>query len=127
MTLNKQENPIGIFDSGIGGLTIANAIKKALPDEHIVYFGDTEHHPYGEKSKKAIRNFSNKIINFLIAKKCKIIIIACNSAASVIENELITYKNIVPIYNVIRPVIEAIVKQYQNSSVGVIGTKATIT
>ena len=71
MTLNKQENPIGIFDSGIGGLTIANAIKKALPDEHIVYFGDTEHHPYGEKSKKAIRNFSNKIINFLIAKKCK--------------------------------------------------------
>lgn len=126
MTLNKQENPIGIFDSGIGGLTIANAIKKALPDEHIVYFGDTEHHPYGEKSNKAIRNFSNKIINFLIAKKCKIIIIACNSAASVIENELITYKNIVPIYNVIRPVIEAIVKQYQNSSVGVIGTKATI-
>ena len=126
MTLNKQENPIGIFDSGIGGLTIANAIKKRLPNERIVYFGDTEHLPYGEKSNKAIRNYSNKIINFLIAKKCKIIIIACNSAASVIENELITYKNILPIYNVIRPVVDVIAKKYQNSRVGVIGTKATI-
>ena len=62
-------SPIGIFDSGIGGLTVANAIKKVLPNENIVYYGDTEHLPYGEKSKKAIQSFSKKIIQFLISKK----------------------------------------------------------
>ncbi|MAW31160.1 MAG: glutamate racemase [Flavobacteriales bacterium] len=122
----KKENPIGIFDSGIGGLTIANAIKKVLPNENIIYFGDTEHLPYGEKSNEAIKKFSNKIIDFLIAKQCKIIIIACNSAASVTEKELIKYKNIVPIYNVIDPVVQVIIDKYQNSKIGVIGTKATI-
>lgn len=126
MLSNNQKHPIGIFDSGIGGLTIANAIKKELPYESIVYFGDTEHLPYGEKSNDAIKKFSNKIIDFLIAKKCKIIIIACNSAASVIAKELIKDKYIVPVYNVIDPVIEAIIKKYQNSNIGVIGTKATI-
>ena len=61
-----KKSPIGIFDSGIGGLTIANAIKKALPNESIIYFGDTQHLPYGEKSKKAIENFSKKITRFLL-------------------------------------------------------------
>ena len=75
--------PIGIFDSGIGGLTVANAIKKVLPNENIIYFGDTEHLPYGEKSAAAIQNYSAKIIKFLITKKCKMIIVACNSASSV--------------------------------------------
>ena len=78
--MNNQ--PIGIFDSGIGGLTVAHAIKKILPNEDIIYFGDTEHLPYGEKSKKAIQNYSIKITQFLLHKKCKIIIIACNSASS---------------------------------------------
>ena len=68
----KKENPIGIFDSGIGGLTIANAIKKVLPNENIIYFGDTEHLPYGEKSNEAIKKFSNKIIDFLIEKNVKL-------------------------------------------------------
>ena len=76
--------PIGIFDSGIGGLTVANAIKTTLPNENIIYFGDTEHLPYGEKSKKAILSYSKRIIDFPIKKKCKIIVIACNSASSVI-------------------------------------------
>ena len=78
-----QNNPIGIFDSGIGGLTIAHALKEKLPNENIIYFGDTEHLPYGEKSEKAIQNFSKKITQFLIDKECKAIVIACNSASSV--------------------------------------------
>ena len=69
--MNNQ--PIGVFDSGIGGLTVAHAIKKILPNEDIIYFGDTEHLPYGEKSKKAIKNYSIKITQFLLHKKCKII------------------------------------------------------
>ena len=78
-----QNSPIGIFDSGIGGLTIAHALKKKLPNENIIYFGDTEHLPYGEKSEIAIQNFSKRITQFLIEKKCKTIVIACNSASSV--------------------------------------------
>ena len=66
-----KNSPIGIFDSGIGGLTVAHAITKVLPNENIIYFGDTEHLPYGEKSKEAIQIFSRKIIKFLIEKKCK--------------------------------------------------------
>ena len=78
-----QNSPIGIFDSGIGGLTIAHALKKKLPNENIIYFGDTEHLPYGGKSEIAIQNFSEIITRFLIEKQCKAIVIACNSASSV--------------------------------------------
>ena len=78
----KNNNPIGIFDSGIGGLTIARAIKRKLPNESLIYFGDTQHLPYGDKSSKSIVFFSEQIINFLRAKKCKAIIVACNSASS---------------------------------------------
>ena len=63
--------PIGIFDSGIGGLTVACAIKEKLPNENIIYFGDTKHLPYGEKSSEAIQSFSKKIVTFLISKNCK--------------------------------------------------------
>ena len=79
----NREAPIGIFDSGIGGLTVANAIQKKLPKENIIYFGDTKHLPYGEKSPDAIIRFSKKITSFLLNNKCKIIIIACNTASSV--------------------------------------------
>ena len=75
--------PIGIFDSGIGGLTIAHAIKQKLPNENIIYFGDTKHLPYGEKSNEAIKHYSLKIAKFLKENNCKVIIIACNSASSV--------------------------------------------
>ena len=116
--------PIGIFDSGIGGLTVANEIKKIMPNEDIIYFGDTEHLPYGEKSKKAIESFSKKIISFLIQRNCKIIVIACNSASSVIS-DFFTNKN-VPFFNVIDPVISEVVKNCSKFNIGVIGTKATI-
>ena len=119
-------SPIGIFDSGIGGLTVANAIKKVLPNENIVYYGDTEHLPYGEKSKKAIQSFSKKIIQFLISKKCKIIVIACNSASSFADNNVIKIAGNIPIFNVIDPVVSEVSKICSEDTIGVIGTKATI-
>ena len=121
-----KNNPIGIFDSGIGGLTVANAIKEVLPYENIIYFGDTEHLPYGEKSAESIQYFSKKIIKFLVEKKCKTIVIACNSASSVVnKNVLQSVKNI-KVYNVIDPVVNEVVKICSNYNIGVIGTKATI-
>ena len=119
--------PIGIFDSGIGGLTIANAIKKILPNERLIYFGDTKHLPYGEKSKEAIQSFSESIIEFLTKKKCKVIVIACNSAASIFNQKKTRDLFEAPqIFNVIDPVIQQIAKKYQTSTIGIIGTKATI-
>ncbi|MBC8266568.1 MAG: glutamate racemase [Flavobacteriales bacterium] len=118
--------PIGIFDSGIGGLTVAHALKEKLPNESIIYFGDTEHLPYGEKSAEALRNYSKRIAKFLLEKNCKCIVIACNSASSV-AFEIIkkTVKNI-PVFNVIDPVIEKVANSCNACKVGVIGTKATI-
>ncbi len=121
-----RNSAIGIFDSGIGGLTVANAIKKILPNENIIYFGDTEHLPYGEKSKKAIQSFSNRIINFLINKNCKIIVIACNSASSVAEKTLADISTSTSVLNVIDPVVTEVAKICSKQNIGVIGTKATI-
>jgi len=121
-----KNSPIGIFDSGIGGLTIAHALKGKLPNENIIYFGDTEHLPYGEKSKTAIQNFSKKITQFLLEKECKIIIIACNSASSVAFNCVQELAGNTPVFNVINPVVAEVVKQCAEYNIGVIGTKATI-
>ena len=121
-----ENNPIGIFDSGIGGLTIAHALKKKLPNENIIYFGDTEHLPYGEKSQVAIQNFSKRIAKFLLEKKCKTIIIACNSASSVAYECVKKIAKDIPVFNVINPVISDIAKRYSKCNIGVIGTKATI-
>jgi len=121
-----KKSPIGIFDSGIGGLTIAHALKEKLPNENIIYFGDTEHLPYGEKSKTAIQNFSKKITQFLLEKECKTIIIACNSASSVAYKSVKELAKNTPVFNVINPVVAEVVKQCAEYNIGVIGTKATI-
>ena len=121
-----KNSPIGIFDSGIGGLTVANAIKKVLPNENIIYFGDTEHLPYGEKSKEAIQSFSRKIISFLAEKQCKTIVIACNSASSVADNSVLKSAKNTSVFNVIDPVVNEVVKVCSEYNIGVIGTKATI-
>ena len=121
-----SKKPIGIFDSGIGGLTIAHAIKKKLPNESLIYFGDTKHLPYGEKSEQAIKDYSLKIAEFLKNNNCKAIIIACNSASSAAYYHIKKNVNSVPIYNVIDPIISFISKKYFNKKIGVIGTKATI-
>ncbi|MBP7477459.1 MAG: glutamate racemase [Chitinophagales bacterium] len=120
--------PIGVFDSGIGGLTVAKAITEQLPNETIIYFGDTAHMPYGDKSKELIRNYSIKITNFLLReKKCKAIVIACNTASAAAYEELRdNFKNIIPIINVIDPMIEEVIADNALSKVGIIGTKTTI-
>ena len=121
-----RDNPIGIFDSGIGGLTIAYSLKQLFPNESFIYFGDTKHLPYGEKSEQAIKYYSLKIALFLKSKNCKAIIIACNSASSVAFKYI--KKNItdIPIYNVIDPVVKMITQDCTSKAIGVIGTKATI-
>ena len=121
-----SKNPIGIFDSGIGGLTIAHAIKNKLPNESLIYFGDTKHLPYGEKSEQAIKDYSLKIAEFLKQNNCKAIIIACNSASSTAYYHIKKNINSIPIYNVIDPIVSFISKKYFNKKIGVIGTKATI-
>jgi len=121
-----KKSPIGIFDSGIGGLTIAHALKEKLPNENIIYFGDTEHLPYGEKSKTAIQNFSKKITRFLLEKECKTIIIACNSASSVAYESVKELAGNIPVFNVINPVVAEVVRQCSEFNIGVIGTKATV-
>tara|TARA_Y100001968_G_scaffold284658_1_gene284115 strand:+ start:2548 stop:3357 length:810 start_codon:yes stop_codon:yes gene_type:complete len=123
----SSEQPIGIFDSGIGGLTVAHEINKLLPNEQIIYFGDTQHLPYGDKSHSKITYYSEKIVDFLLQKKCKAIIIACNSASSVALKHLVkkTQKSCV-IFNVIDPLIKAISNDKKIKNIGVIGTNATI-
>ena len=121
-----RNSHIGIFDSGIGGLTVANEIRKVLPNENIIYFGDTKHLPYGEKSKEFIQICTKKIITFLISKKCKAIIIACNSASAVAEENLFINNKKIPVFNVIDPVINEISNFITEEKIGVIGTKATI-
>jgi glutamate racemase len=123
----RNSGPIGIFDSGIGGMTVAQSIRKALPHESFVYFGDTAHLPYGDKSPESIRHYASRIAHFLLDKKCKAVVIACNTASAH------AYKTVVdvcgpnvPVINVIDPVTEYISAHYQKQKIGVIGTKGTI-
>jgi len=122
----SPSQPIGVFDSGVGGLTVAREIKKILPNEDLIYFGDSKNLPYGEKSKEAIIEYCIKITNFLLEQNCKAIVIACNSATA---NALIEIQNLIsgkiPIIDVINPVAEKIAHEI-HSNVGVIATKATI-
>lgn len=119
--LNK---PIGIFDSGVGGLTVASAIKRLLPNESFVYFGDTKHSPYGDKSEETIRQYSEEITNFLLSQDCKAIVIACNTASAVAYPYLKRNHPDIPVINVVDPVV-AHVGSKINSKVGIIATRAT--
>jgi glutamate racemase len=119
--------PIGIFDSGIGGLTLAHAITELMPHEHIVYFGDTAHLPYGDKSATAIQAYSLKICNFLMEKNCKLILIACNSASAAAYDLVKTYVGTKAIVvNVIDPVIDYLDQNWAEKTIGLIGTKQTV-
>lgn len=124
---DKSSGPIGIFDSGIGGLTVANAIQKVLPNETLIYFGDTAHLPYGDKSPDSIKYYAIRICQFLLERNCKMIVIACNTASSLAYE---TVKDFVggkvPVINVIDPVVEYITAKKKIKKVGVIGTKGTI-
>jgi glutamate racemase len=122
----SDNRPIGIFDSGIGGLTVAHAIRKILPHESLIYFGDTAHLPYGDKSEAAIQAYSIKIADFLYQQGCKLIVIACNSASSAAYELLQEYIRKVKIINVIDPMVEWVSQHYPGRVVGLIGTRRTI-
>lgn len=123
----SASQPIGIFDSGIGGLTVAYAIKELLPQENMIYFGDTAHLPYGDKSEAAIQAYSIKIADMLLHKGCKVIVIACNSASSAAYELLKEYVHKdVCIINVIDPMVELVTTQFPKKKVGLIGTKRTV-
>jgi glutamate racemase len=123
----RADAPIGIFDSGVGGLTVASAVTQAFPKERIIYFGDTEHMPYGEKSRQSILDYSLAIARFLDAKGAKLIIIACNSASSyAYEGLKERYQDRLEIINVVDPVIQGSQQNPAIHKIGIIGTKATI-
>jgi glutamate racemase len=123
----KKNSPIGIFDSGIGGLTVAHAVKNSLPQESIFYFGDTAHLPYGDKSTAAIQAYSIKISEVLLKHQCKVVLIACNSASSAayrLVREYVGSK--AHVVNVIDPVISYIGKRFSGKTIGLVGTKKTV-
>lgn len=119
------EAPIGVFDSGVGGLTVAREIMRNLPGEDIVYFGDTARVPYGSKSKATILRYSRQIVRFLLTKQVKAIVIACNTA-SAYALEDIRKELEIPIIGVIQPGAKVACETTANGRIGVIGTKATI-
>lgn len=127
MAYNAASRPIGIFDSGIGGLTVAHAIGQALPHEQLVYFGDTAHLPYGDKSADAIRYYSLKIVKFLLEQDCKMIVIACNSASSTAFRVLLEFFQHKALFvDVVTPLVQFTAAQPSLQKVGIIATKATV-
>lgn len=118
-------SPIGIFDSGVGGLTVARELMKQLPNERLIYFGDTARVPYGSKSKETVTKFSKQIVRFLLEQKVKAIVVACNTASAVALNE-IEEEIEIPIIGVVRPGARAAAETTRNLKVGVIATEATI-
>ncbi len=139
----EKSGPIGVFDSGVGGLTVAHALHTLLPNEQLIYFGDTAHLPYGDKSRESIVQYSLGISDFLLEQKCKVILIACNSAsANAFEEVSAHVGNRAVVMNVIDPVVNHVcvnagsILDTEGDSprsevdkvhtVGIIGTKATI-
>ena len=123
----KASDPIGIFDSGIGGVTVAKAVKTLLPFEDIIYFGDTAHLPYGDKSTAAIQAYSIKICDIFLQRNCKIILIACNSASAAATDLVKEYVGKkAKVFNVIEPVVNYIRETYNKTNIGLIGTKQTV-
>ncbi|KPK80586.1 MAG: glutamate racemase [Bacteroides sp. SM23_62_1] len=118
---------MGIFDSGVGGLTVAHAIQNQLPDEQIIYFGDTFHLPYGDKSRDSVQYYSTRIADFLLGYNCKVLLIACNTAsASAYEQVTQHVGDRAVVFNVIDPVVQYLSASQVKGTVGVIGTKGTI-
>ncbi len=126
--MNTNSNrPIGVFDSGVGGLTVANAIRQVLPNEELIYFGDTAHLPYGDKSKETIMGYSARITQFLIEQQCKVIVVACNTAsANAYETIVAEAGNNALVVDVINPVVDFVASRKKYKRIGVIGTKGTI-
>ncbi len=120
-----KTSPIGIFDSGVGGLTVVRALIKRLPRESFIYYGDTAHVPYGSKSKEQLFKYAGDIISFLLDRKVKTIVVACGTHSSVTLPEMES-TSLVPLLGVVKPGARAAVRTSQNGKIGVIATQASI-
>ena len=125
MTAAHDPRPIGVFDSGLGGLTTVREIFRALPDESVVYFGDTARLPYGTKSRATVTRFSLEIATFLLRHDIKCLVVACNTSSSYALDEL-TARLEIPVIGVIEPAVRAAVAGHARGRIGVVGTPATI-
>jgi glutamate racemase len=125
--MTEQTLPIGIFDSGIGGLTVAQSIVHQLPKENLIYFGDTAHLPYGDKTAPVIQSYSLKIADMLLRHQCKLILIACYSATSAAFDQVKEHvgENAI-VMNVIDPMVQYIQQYHANKRLGLIGTRQTV-
>lgn len=123
----RATKPIGIFDSGMGGLTVAKTIADLMPQESIVYFGDTAHTPWGEKSVHAIQTYSTKICDVLLEHDCKVIVMACHTASTAAYDQVKAHVGAkAHVINVIEPTMNHIQKRHANKKLGLIGTKQTV-
>ena len=120
-----REAPIGVFDSGVGGLTVVREIMRQIPQEKIVYFGDTARVPYGTKSKDTVLRYSRQIVRFLRAREVKAIVIACNTA-SAYALETLQQEIDIPIIGVVKPGARVAARETTGGHIGVIGTEATV-
>ena len=123
--MNPVDAPIGVFDSGVGGLTVVREIIRQLPSENIVYFGDTARVPYGTKSRDTVIHYCEQIVNFLKTKQVKAIVIACNTATAY-ALEVLKEKLDIPIIGVVRPGAVTAVNATQNGRIGIIATEGTV-
>ena len=121
----ENEKPVAVFDSGLGGLTVFREILRQLPDENLIYFGDTARVPYGSKSRETIIHYTEQILNFLRTKEVKAIVVACNTVSAYALEELRDRVE-VPIVGVVKPGAYAAVKQTKSRRIGVMGTEGTV-
>ncbi|HLR76353.1 MAG TPA: glutamate racemase [Balneolaceae bacterium] len=124
--MKNRSSSIGIFDSGVGGLTVAKAVQNTLPHENIIYFGDTARVPYGIKSEETVRKYALQIVGFLLEKNVKMILIACNTVSASAREEIEKIAAPVPVLDVITSGVDAALKANNHAFIGVIGTLATI-
>lgn len=120
-----MKRPIGVFDSGVGGLTVAHELMRQLPNEELVYVGDTLRCPYGSRSSHEVKEFTFELVRFLLKKDVKMIVIACNTATAFALEELKREFSI-PIIGVIQPGARAAIKNTENNQIGIIGTEGTV-
>ena len=121
-----NNSPVGIFDSGIGGLTVVKEIIKILPNESIIYLGDTARVPYGTRDYTTIKKFADELVTFMLNKRVKAIVVACNTMSAVALSGIIKSSGKIPVIDVIKPTVEFSLNQKGVNTLGVIGTRATV-
>ncbi len=126
MKATTANAPIGVFDSGVGGLTVVSEIRRALPNQPIVYFGDTARVPYGNKSARIVERYSLEIAGFLVSKGVRFLVVACNTSSSLALSAIEKRHAGLPILGMIQPGALAAVKATANNRIGIIGTRATV-